>query len=254
MNRRGIHRPRGRAALTDLSTASELLYVFTALVLGMRLAILFLTRSAPTGLLAVALLFGGAPVHALTLLVSTAGFPPSAGFWSLAYALLIVSGGVASTCVMQFSHEVFAPRRRWLPALAAVLACFYALVAVTVPFSGGRPRETPLGVAFFAVVATVFVWASAEGFRCWARYRRTPGLDPLVVERFRLWAVATSSQVVVVALTLASWGDPVVAGASAAMGLISSVALWLAFLPPRWFASWLRRERLPLSGTHPVVP
>lgn len=225
-----------------LAVATELLYVLSALVLGGRLLVLFLFRGAPTGLLGVALVFGGAPVHALSLLVALAEVPPSRGAWQLAYAFLYVASGVAACCVMRFTTEVFRPRSRWLPTVNALVAGYYAVTASTVPFLGPVPRESPLALGALLVVGGIFVWASWEALVHWAMYRRAEGLDALVVDRFRLWGVAAIANVAVVALLFAAQGHPGLVGVAAGMGLISSVALWLAFQPPAAYARRVRRS------------
>ncbi len=222
------------------ATLAELAYVLTAILLGLRLVALFLRRGAPTGLLGIALLFGGAPVHGLVLALRAADGPPSEGLWQIAYALLYVAAGVAGTCVMRFTHEVFRPRSRWLPVATGVAAGYFAIAAATLPFGADDPARSPLGLGVALVLGAIFGWASGESFAAWAMYRRAPGLDPLVVDRFRLWGVAALSNVAVVGLFWAGERSLLLAGLAGLFGMVSSLALWLAFLPPPAYARRLR--------------
>jgi hypothetical protein len=220
------------------ATLAALLCVTSAAVLGVRLLWLFLARGAPTGLLGIALLLGGAPAHALALLIVAAGAPPSAGLWQLAYAFLYVSAGIAGTCVMRFTIEVFYPRSRSLSRANAVVAGAFALAAATAPFTSAVPRESAVGLASLVMLVAIFTWAARESFGHWAMYRRAKGLDVLVVDRFRLWGIAALANVAVVTLLLCPEGGMVHLGAAALAGSISSLALWLALVPPR---SYVRR-------------
>jgi hypothetical protein len=226
------------------AAAAALLYVVSAAVLGIRLLWLFLSHGAPTGLLGIALLFGGAPAHTIALLLATAGAPASAGSWQLAYALLYLSAGIAGTCVMRFTIEVFRPRSRWLPNANALAASIFAAAAATASFQGHVPRESVLALGSLVILTAIFLWAAFESFAHWAMYRHAEGLDALVVDRFRLWGVAALANVAVVGLLFSARGRMIPLGGAALAGVVSSLALWLAFLPPRAYVRRLRRGSL----------
>ena len=64
---------------------------------------------------------------------------------------------------------------------------------------------------------------------------RIPELDPLVVDRFRMWGV-NGLAVMGWALTGYFYGLSTGSiGIAAVFGLIAAAGLWLAFLPPTWY-------------------
>lgn len=95
----------------------------------------------------------------------------------------------------------------------------------------------------FAGRVVPYAWATAESWRYYGMLRRRLALglaDPVVTDRFRLWALSasgvTGAFLLFLVATLARvdvssslWLTTAIAGASA----LSGVCFWLAFLPPR---------------------
>jgi hypothetical protein len=231
--------------------AAAMLYLLSAAVLGLRMLHLFWTRGAPSGLLGTALLLGAMPVHASALLIVGSGAPASEGAWQLAYAVLLVGAGVAGASVMRFTTEVFHPRSRWLPRGNALIAGLFAVAATTAPFQAVRPLASPLVLLCMGILAAILAWTATLSFAHLAMYRRGEGLDPLVVDRFRLWGIAAVANVGVVPL-VALAGDRVLwVGAAALLGGVSSLALWLAFLPPKAYVRRVRAREAPAVSPAP---
>jgi hypothetical protein len=136
-----------------------------------------------------------------------------------------------------------------------VLAVGYVGNAVT----GGFSRLQVQGFWYwvgFAVIGSYPMWAAFEAFRYHAlmRKRRAIGLaDPVVVNRFLLWGVAslfsvaaiwTISLPAILGLPLEEQQRiaPVSMSVTAVWGIGAISAYWLTFFPPAWY-----RARL-LSG------
>jgi hypothetical protein len=238
--------------VAGFAVLAEVACALLTLVLGARLLALFVTRGAPAGLLGFALVFGGAPSHVLTLAFDLAGGPPPVGPWRLASAMALIASGIAGTCVMRFTQEVFHPRNGVLTVATGLCAAFFSVVACTVPFGELPIDRAPASRASGLLLIAIFLWAAFESLRHFAMYRHNAGLDPLVVDRFRLWGVAAFAYLLIVALLLGTQGAAGTAFAGVA-GLVATGALWLAFLPPRAYARRLRRRarRRPLAAPAP---
>ena len=103
----------------------------------------------------------------------------------------------------------------------------------------------------FAARAGAFAWAAVESFHYHARLRRRLALgliDSEVVDRFWLWGVATSAAFAAFGIFLwGKLGSPNVAEsvpvlvATSSVGLVSGVAIWLAFFPPKAYTERIRQ-------------
>lgn len=145
----------------------------------------------------------------------------------------------------------------------ALAACGGAAALMAVGWGGqlatGTFSPTPGASALywidFAGRILPYAWATAEAWRYHGMLRRRLALglaDPVVVDRFRLWALSASGVTAAFLLFLAAalarvdvahslWVTAGIVGASAASG----VCFWLAFLPPR---AYLRRFEVPATA------
>ncbi len=103
----------------------------------------------------------------------------------------------------------------------------------------------------FWLRAGAFLWAAADSTAYSLQLRRRLALglaDPVVVDRFRLWSIATiaislgfavflAGRLVPDASPTSGWVLATTSGASA----VSAVAMWLAFVPPRRYLERVRR-------------
>lgn len=171
--------------------------------------------------------------------------------WGVAL-LAMNAGGVASAL---FTCTVFRPGRRWARSLVGVIALLSAgsIVADAAThgfvFPGDVHGTPGLLVSQWTRIA-VLGWGAAEALRYYAAMRRRDALglgNPVVRNRLLLWGVGIGA---------AAWGSlvgtvvPWVAGvpslempavqlSSSLHGLVSAVAMWLAFLPPRPYLRWI---------------
>ena len=236
-----------------LSFVSMLLFCGVAWVLAFRLLSLARrTRQAPEVALALSYLFiagVGYPMCAASV-----GASDSLGS-KLALALLvagtiIVRVGLAAMFV--FTWKAFRPGSRWAMggcALAALVLTVNGFQAVRVLYAASSFEVAaqsigshPITVGVIMMSAVAYGWPALESLRYYTLVRRRLSLglaEPLVVNRFLLWGIACSSSVAanVVNVVTASRGLSIVAHApvlviSALSGVLASVLLILAFLPP----------------------
>lgn len=222
-------------------------------VVGVRLLRLATrTRRLPEACLGVStLLLGvfGYPV-AIAARRGLGGSPEADG---ALLALGLALQNVACLALWIATWRVFRPEER-SAALLVVVAI--ALLVVSVPgqaWSLGFADARSAGVFYwlgFAGRALAFVWSAAEAFRFWRMLRRRESLglaDPVVTDRFRLWAIFCTAVAVgfgVFALAKLAGVNPgesaAVLAVTSAVGLVSGASLWMAFLPPRAYLDRVR--------------
>ena len=163
------------------------------------------------------------------------------------------------TTSLLFVLSVFRPADRWARVLFGALMVglwggFVGLVVV----SGFRTPMIghPMWLLQYSVIWVYPLWSTVESFRYYAmmRRRRVLGLaDPLVVNRFLLWGLASlmtamtiwvasiTFAVMLDAVLLARW-TPIIRVVTAGIGLVTISCYALTFFPPARYANWLRGE------------
>jgi len=227
-------------------------FVLVSLVLGIRLlALARRTRELPELACGLALLLMGAIGYPLLAIVQQGTGVPVGVRVGLLVAQMLCHV-VANTAFCIFTLRVFRPRARWARLLtAAVSGAVVASIAIQAVAPGlAAFVETGRGIwRFHAVIATVpLLWAAFESYRYHGRLQRRLQLglaDPVVADRFRLWAISTllAAAVTAVSIALEIRGSalvnaPVGGLAIGAFGSTSAGAMWLAFMPP---AAYVRR-------------
>ena len=100
-------------------------------------------------------------------------------------------------------------------------------------------------------------WAATESLLFHAKLRRRLSLglaDPVTADRLRLWAIAMISAFAITAtsLLLRELGVGMTPLLSAVvvgpLGLLAATAMWLAFLSPRRYRSWVSARIAPARG------
>ena len=107
-------------------------------------------------------------------------------------------------------------------------------------------------VVLLIVLGLGYAWTAVEGARHHALMRRRAryGMgDPVIANRFLLWAIAGSLQVlsaIVAAASLESGGnimtDTAPLFATSLVGAFNTALLVLIFIPPAWYTRWLTRD------------
>jgi len=166
------------------------------------------------------------------------------------------------TASLLFVLSVFRPSERWARWLFGVMMLAlwggYAGVGLVSGFRTALIGH-PLWFLHYSIIWTYPLWTTIESFRYYAamRRRRALGLaDPLVVNRFLLWGLAslmTAMTVWVASSTfaiyaqpelLAAW-TPIIRVATAGLGLVTISCYALTFFPPERYAVWLRKGWAP---------
>jgi len=240
-----------------LLAGASFLVVGTAV--GVRLLRLaFRTRSLPELLLGgglCSLTFVTLPAIILALAVRVGG--PELRI-ALFAAGLVPAAGLA-TCLNAFTALVFRPHSAtaWcVVALAAVVSAagaFGSVEARAAALDADRVVSAGQSALLIAPCLWGMLWTGAESLRYHRKLRRRLALglaDPVVCDRFRLWAIGNLGAVVGTAVMAASlfagWrfvSHPVPQLALAGAGLSLSVAWFLAFLPPEAYLARLRAPR-----------
>jgi phosphoglycerol transferase MdoB-like AlkP superfamily enzyme len=244
--------------LDALTLESTVAFILAGAVVGVRLLLLSArTRELSDFLVGFSLFDLSAIAYPLILFGTF-------GDLSLAHAKLV---SIASTLslvlgwggVFLFTQRVFRSGEGWARALAwsgiAMLAYgFVAGSAFTQRATERALLQSAQSPTLWLEIAAIgaYIWTTFEGFRCWEQSRRRLKLglaDPLVVNRFLLWGcIGVSSLMSVVpslVITLSGGigSTDVIARLSTAMGgLLASIALQLAFLPPASYRRWLSRS------------
>jgi len=229
-------------------------FVVASCVVGMRLVLLALrTRGLPELTMGWGLLLMGGLGYPLSAIArAAADLPLDARSAMLAANWLFNLVGMTGVAV--FTWRVFRPESRWAPvgvvAISSGIVAADAIALATTGLAAEATGQVPPPLLRSVLGVVTLVWAGAESLRYHLLMRRRQALglaDPVVSDRFRLWAVGMLCAASISALSLAlqlvgiqmmatPGGSLVVGG----MGLISAGAVSLAFFPPRAYEERIR--------------
>jgi len=231
------------------------IFIGVSLVVGIRLVRLARrTGEGPELLIGVALLSMG-PVS-FPVARAALGLQESApGLAAGMLAFSVVTLGMGGFCVAELTRRVFRPDRAWARLLVwgtllGLVSC-WGITAWKTGFDlRGRPMDWP-GYAGFVLRSGALAWTALESLRYWRLMRRRLAIglaDPATTNRFLLWGAGSAAGALnhLVVMWTAGAGSDVLhisdglALAVSAMGLGTSVCLWLGFLPPQRYLTWLR--------------
>jgi hypothetical protein len=226
----------------------ELAIGLSALVAGAvalrLLGVAWRTGSAPHALMGITVGIGGAAVQLLILTASILRATADSAAGRALFAGTLLCVGVGATAMARFNHAVYRPRSPLLHAVTGAVAGYFGLVAVHRAFGLSVPPLLALE-AFYAALLVLYTWSALEAFHSWDAYRRTPGLDALVVERFRIWGFGLLATMSWILCETVGRGNAASRAAGVLFAILASTANCFAFAPPRWY-----RARLGEAAPH----
>lgn len=229
-------------------------FVLASLVLGVRLVLLARrTRGFPELVLGASLFLMAGIGYPLGMIGMQAHALPTAVRVAMVVGNMVCLS-VGMTALACFTHRVFRPGQRGSQAAVVGIALGFCAGLAAQAWGPGFASflENPYGPWRTSVPVSLIAstWAGGESLRYWwlLRRRLPVGLaDPVVVDRFRLWATAMllASFITFVSMVAESLGVPMMGTPAGALlvgplGLVIAGSLWLAFLPPAW---WVRHVR-----------
>jgi len=226
------------------------------LVIGVRLLLLSRrTGARPERLLGLGLAATGGVGYGLLIIVSLARQANGGAPSDLMTGLGLVGKAVHDLGVLAmlgFILSVFRPGERWARALASAMAVVLLVGYVGNAVTGGFSESRAQGFWYwlgFTAIGTYPMWAAAEAFRYHGlmRKRRALGLaDPIVVNRFLMWGVASLFSVAAIwtislpAMLGLSLEEqlriaPLAMSITGLWGIGAISSYWLTFFPPAWY-------------------
>jgi hypothetical protein len=228
-----------------------LIFLVTSLAVGIRLLVLFSrTRRPPELLIGIGILgigpcgMGGILAGAVLTRAGSGAAPFVTGV-----SVLSIAAGLTGSALFNW--------RTYRPDSARVRAVVLAAVGIAgVGFGiewGTNAFADPMhfgpGMKLVTLsCSTTLLWGGVESVRYWLMMRRRLALglaDPLVTNRFLLYGLGIGvagfgsavSAVVQWITGLGSADLPILTFSNAVCGLLSSICMWVAFLPPK---AWRR--------------
>lgn len=200
-----------------------------------------------------AIALGGLILTAISTAAKTTGQP----YPLVLYAIGLLAFVVHVAAVYAGTWSIFRPNEQW-PVLAVAAATALAAFWMVLALSGDSGRSEFRATLMLSIRGTGMAWAAAECFYCSAQLRRRAAIglaDPLVAHRIWLWGVGATAALVSISLELGSWvvydhplqSRPIGMHLMSLLGLIGTLAVYLAFFPPdayaRWIAGRLNRQQ-----------
>jgi len=240
-----------------LALPGFLAFFFVSLWVGVRLLAQWgRTRQLPELLLGLGVLGIGPVGFGLIMLAAAAGAnDPQAPSLLAGLSAIAVGGGASAKAI--FNWKIYHARSRLAAtiALGSIAGLVLAILgdARTTGFAPSAWMQPGWILARQGIQIAILLWGSGEALRWWFRMRRRLRLgigDPLVANRFLLWAIgagtAGGGSLVGMIVGLA-YGQPMnelplLTLVLSGIGLVSAISLWLAFAAPEWWKLWVRNQ------------
>lgn len=225
-------------------------YALVALLIGVRLILLWRrSRELPELLIGVSMLClagVGYPLSAVAREATELAVTTRSAMGTIA-GVLAMSGVTANA---GFTWVLFRRRVGWAKALVAGMGAGSFALFVAQSFTGDWTQGALFWGWLPALITVSYGWASLEcgRYHLLMRRRLSIGLaDPVVVDRFGVYALATGIAVLTNLVGWVYWWmriemltDPVGGTVLFVCGTTSSVLMMLAFLPPRHYLERVR--------------
>ena len=239
-----------------VAIVAGLLSMFTSLAVGVKLLRLAgRTQQLPELLIGSSLVLSGFGWSAL----ATAGRQAEGLSDEVRVAMLLASAvcAIAGTvCLSLFNWRVFRPELSWPGAATAAVGLSLVAICVAQTLAPGwvvfaHEERGPWRLVTW-VGALNYIWSAIEAWlqqQMMVRRQRIGLVDPVTLDRVRLWTIAMISAVIASVvfgtLQLAGIpisGTPIGLGVTAVISLVSSTTLLLAFSPPTSYLASVRRR------------
>lgn len=233
-------------------------YLVTITAVAIRLLVLARrNRGVPELLIGASLLVGGTFGSMLEAAAMSGELSSIEGAQGTTLALGKILGNSGFALQALFIRSVFRPNERWATGLVGVILTFqvgtWTAYWLTGAFVVGV-MPLPVFLVEYAGRCIGSIWLVIESTRYYALMKKRVAVgvsNPLVADRFKLWAIAGGSALALLATsvppilfpTSQSAGMLLLIPTFAAGGITASVAYLLAFFPPAWYARWV-------SGKH----
>ena len=163
---------------------------------------------------------------------------------------------VGMTGVALFTRRVFRPDVVWSSVVVVLIFLGYGVCLAAQLLDPGLAAyvDNPYGpwrqVSWISLLGSGWVGFESLRYHLLLRKRLRLGLaDPVVTNRFLLWATGMLAAAVIAGVTLVFGllgvrfvGTAIGGLVVGPLGLVISGSMWLAFLPPRTYVAWLRRH------------
>ncbi len=248
-----------------LQAVAGTVYMATITTVGLRLIFLARrNRTWPELMLGISLFVGGT----IAATVEAAGMSGHVYFTPEVSGTLLAIGkalGIAGFILQAlFVRMVFRPDDRWalglVFAIAMLLTGTFAAFYLAGSFSTGQ-MPLPIFLSELTARCTGSFWLIFESLRYYGFMRKRLGLglaDPVVADRFRLFAIAAIAGLCLLATSVppmiwpaadSRWLDLLIPF-FAASGVTASVAFLLAFFPPAWYRARIERQHADTAPAH----
>ncbi len=217
------------------------------------------TRCLPELLIAILILGVGTIAVGSGFLIPRLMAPGPAR--SLADFTPMLGAGVGMIALSIFTWQVYRPSSSMAKSAVAFIGFLLVSLIALATKQGSIEilSKTPFLEIHSAIHVAVMLWSATEAIVYWLPMRRRLVLglaDPLVVNRFLLWGIATGTAGIGIGIGAAAriFGEPEAGQAAwvslnyALHGMVSAVAFWLAFKPPRAYARWVRGTAVSASS------
>jgi hypothetical protein len=205
------------------------------------------TRKIPELALGLAFVLLGAVGHPLAIAARMHPEHPAAVSW---LALALTAQNAASLAIYVMNWQTFHKGDHNVATAVVAAALGFVASGVAGSIAPGHAIDAgPWYYLGFCLRFGAFLWAAVDSTQMFRQLRRRRDLglaDPVVVDRFRLWSIATIGIDLGFAFFLAgrvvpglSTVSPWVLGPTSLVAAVSGVAMWLAFFPPRRYLSRL---------------
>ena len=261
-----------RSVMTTVLARGAVLMIAVDALVGLRLLrVARRTRRLPEALLGSAFVLLGVLGYPLTTAARRGVFGSEAADAAAMGAGLLIQD-VACLGVYVFTARTFRAGELWARALVWLVgAAFVASLAGHAVSDGFAPGSRSAGYWLgFAMRTLAFGWACVEALRqhqSATRRLRLGLVDPLVANRFLIYAIGMGGVFAAFAIHFlgliftpnAAESVWVLAG-TGAVGVVTAIPTWLAFMPPAAYRRWIvaraeAKATVPAPAVaHPLAP